>query len=238
MRTKKNTKWKVLRSLGRKDVLVELETSAQARKQDPSLPRTYVARAIAYAYKGNQSGWLLTSLIDPELYPRKELIALYHERWEIELGIDELKTEMLESEFCLRSRTVESTRQELWGVLLAYNLVRREMERVATKAGVEPIQISFANSLRLISDVWLLCSGNSEAIPDVLRRLETSMRRLILPARRRHRVYPRAVKIKMSCYPKKHRPPPRPRRPPPRRPQQVPRPSGKAFHPRTRRELR
>lgn len=239
MRTKKNTKWKVLETLGPKDVLVELKTSRQARTQDPSLPETWTARAIAYSYKGHKSGWLLTSLVDPKLYPRKELVAPYNERWELELGFDEVKTEMRDSEFSLRSKTVDGTYQELWGTLLAYNLVRKEMERVADKAGVEPTKISFATSLRLITDVWLLCAGNPDAIPDLLRRLETSMRRLILPPRRPHRVYPRAVKIKMSSYRKKRRPPPRrPKRAPPRRPQQVPRPKGPLLDPRTRREAR
>jgi len=238
-RTKSNTRWKVLKSLGPKDALVELKTSSQARAQDPSLPRTWVARAIAYSYNGHKSGWVLTSLVDPKLYPRRELIALYHERWELELGFDEIKTEMLESNFSLRSRTVESTRQEIWGVLLAYNLVRREMERVASKAGVEPTQISFATSLQLIRDVWLLCSGNPDAIPEFLRRLETSMRRLILPPRRPDRAYRREVKLKMSSYPKKRRvAPTRPKRPRTRRPQQVPRQPHDAFDLRIRREAR
>lgn len=224
-RTKTKTKWKVLKSLGPKDALVELKTSPEARGQDPSLPKTWVARAIAYSYDGHNSGWVLTSLVDPKVYPRKEIIALYHERWELELGFDEVKTEMLESGFCLRSRAVETTRQEIWGVLLAYNLVRREMERVANRAGVEPNRISFATSLQLIRDVWMLCSANLDAAPDFLSRLETSMRRLILPPRRSDRVYRREVKIKMSCYPKKRRgPPARPRRPQTRRPQQGPRP--------------
>lgn len=240
MRTKKNTKWKVLQTLGPKDVLVELETSRQARADDPSLPSTWTARAIAYSYKGHKSGWLLTSLVDPKLYPRKELVALYHERWELELGFDEVKTEMRDSEFSLRSKTVEGTCQELWGTFLAYNLVRKEMERVADKAGVEPIMISFATSLRLISDVWLLCAGNPDAIPDFLRRLETSMRRLVLPPRRSERAYPRAVKIKMSCYPKKRRPSPRRRlkRPPRRRPQQETPPPGARLDPEFQREAR
>lgn len=239
LRAKQTTTWTVLKSLGRKDALVELKTSRRALAQDPSLPKTYLARAIAYSFKGRKVGWLLTSLIDPKLFPREELIELYHERWEMELGFDEIKTEMLMSEFCLRSKTVEGTRQELWGIFLAYNLVRLEMQRVAHTAGVEPIQISFANSLRLICDTWLLCAGNPDTTPDLLRRLETSMRRLILPPRRSHRLYPRAVKLKISPYPKKRRPPVRRhKRAPPRRPQQVPRTPRRLLDPRDRREVR
>ena len=50
--------------------------------------------------------------------------------WEIELGYDEIKTEVLEREEAIRSKSPEAVGQELWGILLAYNLVRLEMERV------------------------------------------------------------------------------------------------------------
>lgn len=221
-RTKSNTKWRVLQRLGPKDALVELTTSSHALRQDPSLPPTWTARAIAYSHKGSSSNWILTSLVDPKRYPRKELVALYHERWEIELGYDELKTEMLRSEFALRSRKVEGVKQEMWGIFLAYNLVRLEIENVAKDAGVEPTQISFAGSLRLICDTWLRCSlPDAPMISGDVHRLQSSLRRLFLPPRR-PRAYPRAVKIKMSAYAKKRRPPP-PARPQPNRVPQPPR---------------
>lgn len=205
-RTKNNTKWRVLERLGPKDVLVELTTSSHARRQDPSLPLTWTARAIAYSHRGASSSWILTSLVDAKRYPRKELVALYHERWEIELGYDEIKTEMLRSEFALRSRKVEGVKQEMWGIFLAYNLVRLEIETVADDAGVEPTQISFAGALRLICDAWLRYSiPGAELLSGDGDRLRLSIRRLLLPPRR-PRAYPRAVKIKMSGYAKKRRP--------------------------------
>src|SRR5207248_1336086 len=77
---------------------------------------------------------LLTSLHDAEKYPAKELAALYHERWEIELGYDEGKTEMLERREHIRSKKPEGVEQELWGLALAYNLIRLEMLRIAREA--------------------------------------------------------------------------------------------------------
>ena len=56
---------------------------------------------------------------------------------------------MLERNVPMRSQTPQAVRQELWGVLLAYNLVRREMEQVAKEANVSPLRISFIASYRL-----------------------------------------------------------------------------------------
>jgi hypothetical protein len=146
---------------------------------------------------------LLTSLADAEQYPAFELVTLYHERWEIELGYDEIKTEVLEREEAIRSKSPTAVAQELWGILLAYNLVRLEMERVAEEAGVEPTRISFIAALHLVCDEWLWCAVASPgAIPKHLRNLRAKLARLVLPPRR-SRTFPRAVKIKMSNYPRK-----------------------------------
>ena len=161
-------------------------------------------RAIRYHRKGFRPQTLLTSLLDAKPYPADELIALYHDRWELELGYDELKTELLDREEAIRSKTREGVEQELWGIVLAYNLVRLEMERVAKYAKVEPTRISFVESLRLIRDEWLWLSVSSPgAIPKRLASLRANLKRYILPPRRPKRLYPRAVKIKMSNYDRK-----------------------------------
>jgi hypothetical protein len=205
-RAKKNQKWRVLAQNGPDDFSVEMDVTASARKNDPSLPKTWQLRAIRYQRTGFQPQWLLTSLCDSKQYPAPEIVALYHERWEIELGYDEIKTEMLDREEALRSRSPERVEQELWGVLIAYNLVRLEMERVADQAKVEPTRISFVAAMRFICDEWLWCSFASPgAIPKHLLALRANLRRFILPERRSERSYPRAVKIKMSNYDRKRR---------------------------------
>jgi hypothetical protein len=149
---------------------------------------------------------LVTSLLDPERYPAKELIALYHERWELELGYDEVKTHLLEREECIRSRTPDGVRQELWGIALAYNLIRVEMERAAAEAGVEPTRISFVAALALIRAELFWLSGPRLApgtIPKKLLRLRANLKRLVLPPRRPERSFPRAVKRKMTAYARK-----------------------------------
>jgi len=129
-----------------------------------------------------------------------------HERWEIELGYDEVKTEMLES-IPLRSKSVDRVRQEIWGLLIAYNLVRLEIARVAAVAEVSPLRVSFVSVFRMICDEWLWCSiAAPGAIPRHLRNLRDNISLFVLPPRRSRRRYPRAVKVKMSNYKRKRRP--------------------------------
>jgi hypothetical protein len=77
------------------------------------------------------------------------------------------------------------------------------MERIAEEADVEPVRVSFVTALRYIRDEWFwLCGTRSPgAIPRHLRAMRENIKRFILPLRRSERVYPRAVKIKMSNYP-------------------------------------
>jgi hypothetical protein len=192
-----------LQRLGRGDALVELQVSPQARHADPTLPPRWRVRAIHTQRPGHAPQLLLTSLLDPSRYPAAELVALYHERWEQELSYDELKTELLEREEALRSRRPAAVAQELWGLLLVYNLVRLAMARVAQAAQVAPTRISFIAALHLIRDEWLWCAAATPgAIPRHLCRLQQSLTLFLLPPRRPQRRYPRAVKLKMSGYPR------------------------------------
>jgi hypothetical protein len=72
------------------------------------LAKTFLCRAIKYQRRGFRPQTLLTSLVDAKAYPRDEIVALYHERWELELGYDELKTDMLAREEAIRSRSPRS----------------------------------------------------------------------------------------------------------------------------------
>lgn len=160
-------------------------------------------RAIRYQRRGFAPQLLLTSLLDPSRYPASEIIALYHERWEIELGYNEVKRVMLRREESTRSKSPRRVAQELWGLAIAYNLVRFEMERVAADAGVLPVRISFVAALNLIESAlrsW--GTDNLGRAPQRLIHLREDIGHFILPERR-HRSYPRAVKIKMSNYPRK-----------------------------------
>lgn len=205
VKAKSNSKMRVVERYGDGDALVEMHTTDEARAQDPSLPRTWRARAIDYRRPGFPLHTLLTSLRDPRTYPADELRALYHERWEIELAYDEIKTEMLHAEVTLRSKSPTAVRQELWGILIGFNLVRLEMERVAAAANVPPTRISFVASLTLIRDEWQwsALTRSPGAIPRHLANLRERLKRFVLPPRRTKRVYPREVKNDYRRYPRR-----------------------------------
>lgn len=206
IRAKRNLRWRVIRRLGPGDDLIEMEVSHHARAANPLLPKRWEARAVRFQRRGFPPQVLLTSLLDPERYPAHEMADLYHERWDIELGYDEVKTDMLDRQEAIRSRKPVGVAQELWGVALAYNLVRLEMVRISEEAGVPPNQISFVMALRLIRDEWLWCAvAKPGTIPRHLRELRAAVLRFVLPPRRSQRRYPRAVKIKMSNYSLKRR---------------------------------
>src|ERR1039458_1826855 len=121
-------------------------------------------------------------------------------------GAYEIKTEMLEREEPLRSKSPSSVTQELWGIFIAYNLVRLEMERVASELHLPPTRISFVTALTRIVDVWSwMAIASPGTIPKQLLDYRERLKRLILPPRRSNRSYPRAVKIKMSNYPRNRR---------------------------------
>jgi len=203
-RAKSRSRWRTVKRLGRGDELVELEFSDQTRRANPEMPERWLVRAIRYERPGFQPQTLLTSLHDHKKFPAREMVALYHERWELELGFDEVKTELLEREEALRSKTPRGVAQDLWSLGLLYNLVRLEMEQIAVEAGVPPTRISFIAALQFIQNCWLICAAMAPArIPRKLRRLREDLSQFILPPRRSERLYPRVVKIKMSAYPKK-----------------------------------
>ncbi len=175
-----------------------LQSICQVEGSDP-VPST---TGTFYQIPEHDPQFLLTSITDAKAYPAEEIVGLYHERWEIELGYDEVKTHMLERQEALRSLKPEGVRQEIWGVMLTYNLVRQKMLEVAREAGVEPIRVSFRHSLQLIRvfclvEAWTMSPGN---LPKRLAGLNEMMSLLILPERRRERRYKRHVKIKMSKY--------------------------------------
>ena len=96
-------------------------------------------------------------------------------------------------------------RQELWGIAIAYNLIRLEIERAAAEAKVVPTKISFVHALAHIRDEIGRLRGQRLAlgtIPSRVTLLRQKLKRLVLPERR-ERSYPRAVKLKMSNYRRK-----------------------------------
>src|SRR5690349_9355351 len=93
---------------------------------------------------------LVTTLLDPAGAPAAELAALYHERWEIEGALAELKTHLRGARVVLRSKTPELVRQEFWGLLLAHFAVRGLMHEAALRADEGPDRLSFLHAVRVV----------------------------------------------------------------------------------------
>lgn len=93
---------------------------------------------------------LATTVLDPARAPAHELAALYHERWEIETALDELKTHLRGARIILRSKTPDLVRQEFYGLMMAHFAVRCLMHEAACKAGEDPDRLSFLHAVRVV----------------------------------------------------------------------------------------
>ena len=93
---------------------------------------------------------LVTTILDHEAAPAHELAALYHERWEIETALDELKTHLRGARIVLRSKTPDLVRQEFYGLMMAHFAIRSLIHEAALKAGEDPDRLSFLHAVRVV----------------------------------------------------------------------------------------
>jgi IS4 transposase len=200
---KKGTQFDVVRKLSARDQIIRLKTTPQARKKWNDLPATIEARLVKRLIKG-KSYSILTSMIDPLRYPVANIADLYAHRWEIELGFREMKQYMLRNLLTLRSKKPEMIKQELWGVLLSYNLIRFQMAKMAhSLKGVMPYQLSFNRaSAYIIHELTMLPFVSPGKIPKVVNSLLDMAEAFVLPERR-ERSYPRMVKVRPKRYAEK-----------------------------------
>jgi hypothetical protein len=116
----------------------------------------YVVRVVEYDVpdrEGNGSSEIIcviTSILDPVEATAEELAAAYHERWECEGLIDEVKTHQRGPARVLRSKSPDMVRQEIWALLLTHYGIRRLMCRAADEIGEDPDRLSFMRSLRVV----------------------------------------------------------------------------------------
>jgi hypothetical protein len=200
---KSNTKWKLIEGV-ETDGLVEMQVSSEARKQDPTLPKTWRARALQVVREDGKIRYLLTSLTDSKAFKAVDLIACYSKRWGIETSYRELKHSMMGSALTLRSMTVDGTKQEIWGAMIAYNLIRVEIAKAALEAKCEPTEISFTLALVTIQNELMMigpatAQGN---LPAILKRLRGRLV-LELKVQRPGRKFDRVVKAVAQRYPER-----------------------------------
>jgi len=197
------------KSLGRNDGLFVWHRSQKKSKlftdaQWAQLPSQITVRVLRFTatVRGfrSQSITLVTTLLDPVLYPAQELIALYARRWRMELCLRDLKTTMGLEE--LRCQSPEMARKELWAYLIAHNLARCVMAQAALTHEADLEQISFKGTLDALRQY---SAAIARAPNDKLRRqlwddLLLNLNRDQVP-KRPGRSEPRAVKRRPKTYP-------------------------------------
>lgn len=165
------------------------------------MPEFWQARLIECDSESSGYKGFITSLLDRAGYPADSLRYVYQERWSIENGYGELKQFQLSTATLLRSQKVTGIYQEIWGLLIAYNLIRLEISRIAREAKVAPLRISFVMPMRLIQDELIWCAvGKPGAIPAKLRKMRENVNQFILPEKRK-RPKERTVRISKTQYP-------------------------------------
>ena len=115
-----------------------------SKEELEALPPTLTVREIHYYVC--IPGWrtkqitLITTLLDAQAYPSREIAELYNLRWEVELDLRHIKTTL--GMEVLRSKTPEMVRKEISVHLLAYNLLRTVMWEAGTRTEVNPLRLS------------------------------------------------------------------------------------------------
>ena len=150
-RTRQNARLDVEKRLPDGSYLSRIYASTQDRRKRRN---GVVVRVIDYRLKNVTDAEplyrLITTILDPQPAPAKELAALYHERWEIETTLDELKTHLRGAQIVLRSKTPELVQQEFFGLLMAHFAIRGLMHEAALKAEEDPDRLSFVHAVHVV----------------------------------------------------------------------------------------
>jgi Insertion element 4 transposase N-terminal/Transposase DDE domain len=115
---------------------------------------TVPVRVIEYTLKGIPGAEpvyrLVTTILDPEAAPAAELAALYHERWEAETTLGEIKVRLPGRRLMLRSRSVELVWQELYGLALTHFALRELMHEAALAGDRDVDELSFTHTVKVV----------------------------------------------------------------------------------------
>ena len=200
--------WRKGKCLGKNDRLITMKRPSVAScvmspRLWQSLPQTISVRQIRARIDvpGFRSKELLiiTTLLDPALWPVETLVALYVRRWKVELYFDDIKTTMQAAS--MRCRSPEMVRRELLLHAIAYNLIRRLMLQSAWQEGAPLDQISFKGTLDTVRH-WQHATDAQRSVRaknDVLQNMFHLCANDLLPLRP-GRSEPRALKRRPKPY--------------------------------------
>lgn len=200
-----------LRRLGPNDWLVLWKASPSCTSPwlSPLVQALLPTQLTLRAVKGScyQKGFrvrrvtVVTTLLDPELYPAQEILQVYLRRWRLEMCLDDLKTSLqMES---LRGRSPATVQRELYTRLIAHNLVRCTMAQAASDYHVRLERLSFKGSLDAVRHfAHAMAQARSRARRQRLwKLLLRTLARDLVPERPGRRE-PRAVKRRKNKYPR------------------------------------
>ena len=177
-----------------------------------------IVRVIEFTIPGFRPVRLITSLLntkmpsglEPEI-TAKEIAIHYHKRWDIEIAYDEIKTHQCatlkgQMPTIFRSKRADLVEQELYAILITYNLIRSVIKEATDKKGGNPLFISFWDTLQIIIDGSPRISAMEPetkkiALDYMLKMVSESY----IDRPRRPRCNPRVVKVKMSNFRKKRK---------------------------------
>jgi Insertion element 4 transposase N-terminal/Transposase DDE domain len=159
----------------------------------PGPPDGHPVRIVEYDMRVNsrdggvrtEAFRLVTTLLDHEQAPARQLAELYPQRWEIELGYGELKTRLRGPEVVLRSRSPQLIRQEIFAFLIVYQALCSLRVAAAQAADTDPDRISFTVTLRLARDqVISQAAATPSALHDAVQQTIADLLDERLPLRR------------------------------------------------------
>lgn len=205
VRVRRNLQTQLLERLADGSALV----SARSARQKGQPQQTILVREIQGRVRTRAGRWvnvrLWTSLLDRQRHPARELLALYAQRWEIELTVAEWKIG-IRGDDRLASYTVETAAQEIAALLLAHALLVEVRCAASERAELEVLRISFGTTLRLVQALWTVLQigeGLHSAAQEralVERTLQAIGKAVV--AKRRARSCPRAVRQTMTAWPR------------------------------------
>jgi hypothetical protein len=179
-----------------------------SREEFAALPRELLMRELKV--RVDKPGFrtkvfvVVTSLLDPEVFPRSELAGLYRARWHAELDIRTIKQTLRMD--VLRCKTPAMVRKEIWGHFLVYDLIRGVMAESARRHGLRPREMSFQGARQMMEGFRV---ERNRAQPGEVAGLVGVLLGVIATLRagdRPDRYEPRVVKRRPKAYPRMHEP--------------------------------
>jgi hypothetical protein len=184
-----NSRW--VQRLGHCDQIVDwCKPQSRPKWMNPeqfaNLPKTIRVREIKWRIADRNCRvyevTLVTTLLDPQRYPAKEIAGLYQVRWQVEVDLRDLKNTL--GLDVLKSHKVETVKKEAMMCVLVHNMVRAVMRKAAQRQRVSPRRISFIDALR-----WLQPPKPEVPLPE-----------LVINPLRPGRVEPRCIKRRKKEY--------------------------------------